>query len=495
MPIPSDNLPPRTQAPDTTVVEDFLAHFAMLAAVPRPSGHEQAVSDRLKAWGGKLGFNVRQNAVWDLVIDVPPTPGLENSPVVGLQAHLDMVCVGRDGRDYDALRDPVVLLVDRAAGTLKADGTSLGADDGAGVALAMSIAEGRMPHGPLRLIFTADEEVGMTGARALTPEDLRGVKYLVNIDSEASDAMTVSSAADCELLATASLQPAAPTMDAALEISIVGLSGGHSGMEIASGRCNAIVALADTLARIGDSLPFELASFSGGTAKNAIPAKARATIVVETSDRAKVEAIVSDRAAELESAHARTDPGLCLQTAHAPLPETVMPAEATARLLRYLAATPNGVLAMSQAIEGLVETSSNLGRLEAAPDRIWCLQMPRSSDPVKLREIEARQTVLARECDLAMEIRPGSRAWPVNPASTLVPHFAEIYRTLTGRPMRVVALHAGLECGILSELAPGLDIVSIGPDIDAVHSPNETLRLSSIPLIWHLLEHLLANPA
>lgn len=488
------NLPPQTQATDTAVVDDFLDHFALLAAVPRPSGHERGVSDRLKEWGKKLGFNVRQNAVGNLVIDVPATAGLENLPVVGLQAHLDMVCVGRDGRDYDALRDPVVLIVDRAAGTLKADGTSLGADDGAGVALAMCIGEGRMAHGPLRLIFTADEEVGMSGARALTPEDLRGVKYLVNIDSEASDAMTVSSAADCELLATASLRPAAPTKDAALEISIAGLTGGHSGMEIASGKCNAIVALADTLARIGDSLPFELAGFSGGTAKNAIPAKARATIVVDASERAKVEAIVSACAAELEGAYARSDPGLCLQTEPAQLPSSVMAAEATARLLRYLGATPNGVLAMSKAIEGLVETSSNLGRLEAAPERIWCLQMPRSSDPAELREIVALQGALARECALAMEIRPGSRGWPVNPESTLVPRLGEIYRALTGRPMRVVALHAGLECGILSELAPGLDIVSIGPDIAAVHSPDETLQLSSIPLIWHLLEHLLANP-
>lgn len=494
MPISSNKLPPPTQAPDTTVVDDFLAHFALLASVPRPSGHEQAVSNRLRTWAEKLGFTVRQNAAWDLIIDIPPTPDLATLPLVALQAHLDMVCVARDGRAYDSLHDPIVLLVDRAAGTLKADGTSLGADDGAGVALIMSIAEGRMPHGPLRLFFTVDEEVGMSGARALTPEDLRGVKYLVNIDSEASDAMTVSSAADCELLATASLQPAAPTKDAALEISLAGLSGGHSGMEIASGKCNAIVALADTLARIGAAISFELASFIGGTAKNAIPAKARATIVVDSSDRAKLESLISARAEELATAHVRTDPDLSLQTAPAPLPSTVMPAEATTRLLRYLAATPNGVLAMSQAIEGLVETSSNLGRLEATPDRIRCLQMPRSSDPVKLREIEARQSALARENSLSMEIRPGSRAWPVNPSSTLVPRLGEIYRTLTGQPMRVVALHAGLECGILSELAPALDILSIGPDITSVHSPDETLHLSSIPLVWHLLEHLLANP-
>ena len=489
---PNDPTPP-SPTPDSAVVEDFLRHFALLASLPRPSGHEQAVGTLLETWAENLGFTVRRNPARDLVIDVPPTPGLETLPPVALQAHLDMVCVAREGRPYDPLRDPVIPLVDRTAGTLKADGTSLGADDGAGVALIMSIAEGKMPHGPLRLVFTTDEEVGMTGARALTPEDLRDVKYLVNIDSEASDAMTVSSAADCGLHATATLQPAAPTKGTALEISLTGLSGGHSGMDIASGKCNAILALADTLARMADNLPFELAAFSGGSAKNAIPAKARATIAVDPSDRAKLEAIVSARAAELKTSHARTDPGLCLQTSPAPLPAAVMPAEAAARLLRYLTATPNGVLAMSQTIDGLVETSSNLGCLEAAPDRIRCLQMPRSSDPAKLREIAIRQTALARECALSMEILPGSPAWPKNPRSALVPRLREIHRALTGRPMRVVSLHAGLECGVLSELAPHLDIISVGPAIASVHSPDETLRLPSIPLVWRLLEKLLAD--
>ena len=177
---------------------------------------------------------------------------------------------------YDPLRDPIVPVIDRAAGTLRADGTSLGADDGAGVAIIMGIAEGKMPHGPLRVLFTADEEVGMTGARAVTAEDLRGVKYMVNIDSEESGAVTVSSAADAELHTTAAVTGAVPSKEIALEIALSGLSGGHSGMNIGDGRCNAIIALAETLGRVGNEVDFELASFAGGTAKNAIPAKATA---------------------------------------------------------------------------------------------------------------------------------------------------------------------------------------------------------------------------
>lgn len=479
---------------DEEIMEDFLGHFAMLAAVPRPSKHEKAVSDLLKTWAERLGLKVRQNEAWDLVFDVPATDGLEDLPLVALQAHLDMVCVARDGRKYDPLRDPIVPVADRAVGTLAAEGTSLGADDGAGVAVIMGIAEGKMPHGPLRVLFTTDEEVGMAGARALAPEDLRGVKYLVNIDSEDSGVVTVSSAADSELYATASLQAATPPKETALEISLSGLSGGHSGLEIGSGRCNAIIALAETLERIGREVPFELASFTGGTAKNAIPAKAAAVIVVNPSDREKVETIVAVRSAELATAHGNAGSGPSLRIADVPRPETVMGNGATAHLLRYVTGSVNGVFTMSQAIDGLVESSSNLGRLEAGPERIWCLQMARSSDAGKLLEIETRQTALAQECGLAMEIVPGSRAWPVNPHSTLVPRLREIYRGLTGRELRVVALHAGLECGIFADLGDGIDMVSIGPDVAFAHTPDETLRLPSIPLIWHLLEQLLVHP-
>ena len=479
--------------PSDPILASFLHNFSLLASVPRLSKHERAASTLLKTWAETLGLHPRQNDAWDLIFDVPATPGLETLPLLALQAHLDMVCVAREGRPYDPLRDPIHPILDHASGTLKADGTSLGADDGAGVALIMSIAEGKMPHGPLRVLFTTDEEVGMTGARALTPEDLRGVKYLVNIDSETSDAMTVSSAADCELHATASLHPAAPSKTLAQEISLTNLSGGHSGMEIATGKCNAILALAETLEQIAAHLPFELSTFTGGTAKNAIPAKARAVIVLAPSDLPKLQSILSARATELQTSHVHTDPNLTLQTFPAPLPAAVMPSSSAIRLLHYLTATPNGVLAMSQTIDGLVETSSNLGLLEATPDHIFCLQMPRSSNPAALHEIITRQTALAQECGFSLKTLPGSRAWPVNPHSALVPRLQQIYRTLTGPEMRIVALHAGLECGLFADLSPHLDILSIGPDITSPHSPAETLHLPSIPLIWHLLEKLLGN--
>jgi dipeptidase D len=478
---------------DEAIIDDFLGHFEMLAAVPRPSTHEKAISDTLKAWAENLGFEVKQNAAFDLVFDVPATEGLEDLPLVALQAHIDMVCVARDGRDYDPENDPIRLVVDREAGTLTADGTSLGADDGAGVAIVMSIAEGKMAHGPLRVFFTADEEIGMTGALALSAEDLRGVKYLLNIDSEASDAVTVSSAADAEFFATCAVTSTAPSKGLALRLAFAGGSGGHSGLNIGEGRCNGIVALAKTLALLGKDIPFELASFRGGTAKNAIPAKAEAVIVIDPADRRNAEEIVAAREEELKELHAGTDPALSLALEETMMPEAVQTGVDTFHLVRYTMQSIDGVNTMSAAIGGLVESSCNLGQLEAGPDRIWCAQLARSSDAGKLREIEAYQKGLAAKCGFALEIVPGSKAWPVNPASALVPRICGIYRELTGKEMRVEAIHAGLECGVFAELDGGIDIASIGPDLANVHSPDETLRLASVPLVWHLLEKLLAN--
>lgn len=501
---------------DEAIIDDFLGHFEVLAAVPRSSTHEKAISDTLKAWAENLGFEVKQNAVFNLVFDVPATEGLEDLPLVALQAHIDMVCVARDGRDYDPEKDPIRLVVDREAGTLTADGTSLGTDDGAGVAIVMGIAEGKMAHGPLRVIFTTDEETGMTGALALSAEDLRGVKYLLNIDSEASDAVTVSSAADAEFLASRviGIQPdfcmedtqasvaadgtgsrsSVPSKGLALRLAFAGGSGGHSGLNIGEGRCNGIVALAKTLELLDSAgVPFKLASFRGGTAKNAIPAKAAAVIVIDPADRQNAEETVAAREEELWHLHADSDPALSLALEEATMPEAVLPEEDTARLVRYVIQSIDGVNTMSATIEGLVESSCNLGQLDAGPDRIWCAQLARSSDAGKLREIEAYQKGLAAGCGLALEIVSGSKAWPVNPESALVPRICGIYRELAGKEMRVEAIHAGLECGVFAELDGGIDIASIGPDLANVHSPDETLRLASVPLVWRLLERLLAD--
>ncbi len=478
---------------DSAIVDDFLENFRLLAAIPRQSKHEQVVSDFLKGWAEAQGYEVRQNEAHDLFFDIPATQGYEELPLVALQAHLDMVCVAEEGRAFDPLTDAIDIVVDREAGTLTADGTTLGADDGAGVAMILSVVKGHMAHGPLRIIFTTDEEIDMSGAMAVTPADVAGVKYLVNIDSEQSDTVTVSSAADATVIVSDAPLLADATKDSAVSIVLSGLAGGHSGVMIGEGRCNAIVALADALVALGMKIPFELVSLTGGVADNAIPTQAQAIIRVDASDRAVLERFVEEREAALRETYAGIEDGLALTAADAETAPKVFAAEQAQRILAYVTGSVDGVFTMSEVVDGLVESSSNLGQIRADAEGIEIRQMPRSSSPERLAELEERDRALAAENDLAIDITEVSRPWPAKADSEIVPLIQQIYREQNGEEIKVEAIHAGLECGVFFELADGLDMVSIGPDVLAAHSPEETLSLASIPKTWHLLERLLIS--
>ena len=478
---------------DEAVLRDFLGHFRMLAAIPRSSHHEKAVCDRLQTWAEGMGFAVSRNGVDDLIFDVPATEGMEGLPLVALQAHVDMVCVAAEGKEYNSLRDPIQLVLDEENLTLRADGTSLGADDGAGVAIIMSIAKGMMAHGPLRVIFTTAEEEDMSGVSAIEKEDMVGVKHLINVDSEASDTVTVSSAAAATIVARAK-----PCMVAIgegmerLEILVSGLRGGHSGMEIGEGRCNAIKALASVLFGMDgrECVPLGLASMNGGTADNAIPSKARAVIVVEKGERGKVEAYVAWREQGLRESFAGKDDGVTLSVAEAEPVEEVFENEMKNHVIEYVMGSKDGENTMS---EGKVESSCNLGKISVGAEGVEIRQMPRSSVGARMEEMAAHQRALGEKCGLTVDVTPMAKPWAVKKDSTLAAKVRKVYRELNGQDMKVVALHAGLECGAFAELSEGLDMVSIGPDVKDVHSPKETLYLGSIPKTWRLLERVLAE--
>ena len=484
---------PKLSGEDRQVIMDFIDEFRLIAAIPRPSQHEKAVSDFLKGWAEERGYTVKQNEAWDLIFDVPATEGCEALPLTALQAHMDMVCIGAEGKDYDPEKDPITIRFDLDAGTMTADGTSLGADDGAGVAVIMAIVEGKMAHGPLRIILTSDEEVGMTGVFAITAEDLQGVKYLVNIDSEESDAVIISTAADSTIIAEGKPEAVPATLDAALRVRLSGLKGGHSGIAIGEGRCNGIVALAETLVQLKDAATFELASLTGGKADNAIPDSAEAVIVVGSGDLEAVREFMAAREAQLKDAYRGIEGALTLSVDEAERPSEVLEAGQAGAVLDYVTRSMNGVNTMSAEVEGFVESSSNLGVIQADGEKIVIRQMPRSSVGDRLTEIEEYQVRLGAECGLDVTIIPGSRPWPVKEDSRIVPRIQEIYKSLTGEDIRVEPLHAALECGAFSELSPELDMASIGPDLVDVHSPGETLYLASVVKVWRLLEALLVS--
>lgn len=477
---------------DREMIESVVGNFLPLTKIPRPSGHEEAVAAWLLDWARDRGFqNAERDAANNVRFDVPATPGLEALPLTVLQGHMDMVCVAEQGRDYDPLRDPIRVVRDNAAGTLTAEGTTLGADDGAGIALALSAAEGKLRHGPLRVICTADEEAGMSGAAGLSAEWLRDAACLINLDSEWPDQVVVSTASGIRMRFSFTPQSVAPA-GTAVRVELKGLCGGHSGMEIHKGRCNAIVALSNLLRQLlAEGTGFTLCSLTGGTASNAIPDAAAAVLCV--SDVKALEGALGRRVAALSERWKDTEPGLTLTLSEADMPPAALSDADRDRALALASELPNGVHTWSADLEGLVESSSNLGVFRADAGGVEAVALARSSNAARQTELTARQRALAASLGFAVETESSTAPWPYNPDSRLLALCKETYRALHGAEIDVAAIHAGLECGAFAALNPALDMVSIGPKVTDAHSPRETLHLDSIPGIWRLLEGMLTG--
>lgn len=267
---------------DAEIIEAFYANFTKLTGIPRPSHHEEKISKFLYDWAVEKGYNAVQDENLNVMFDVPATSGKEALPLVALQVHMDMVAVGEDGKDFDPLNDPIKPIRDDKAGTVTADGTSLGADDGAGIATIMTLLESDAEHGPLRIIITTNEEDGLTGTFNMDPEWVKAPKYLINVDAEDSNAMTVSTASADIVSGSKEVETNEPRGNMALTVSISGLKGGHSGVEIDKGRCNATVALGTFLTELSNqNFAFDIASMEGGSAPNDIPNKASCVIVID----------------------------------------------------------------------------------------------------------------------------------------------------------------------------------------------------------------------
>ena len=474
------------------VIENFVA----LSQVPRANGHEEKISAFFKQWAEEQGLNPVQDEVLNVVFDVPATKGYEDWPMVGLQAHMDMVCVG-DSPDYDPENDPITVVVDYDTITMTADGTSLGGDDGIGCAIIMSMVQGLAPHGPLRVILTVDEEGFMKGIANLDPSVVADLKYLVNVDSETSDAVTVSTAGGYEIdIDCDEVDVKAPDGDLAVTVKVSGLAGGHSGVDIDKGRQNAIYVLDSVLKEIAaEGIFFEIASMEGGQASNAIPDNADALLVIRSEDFEKLSSAVADQEAAWK-ARAAADPGLTITSAKADgMPEKVIAPEFAVRVQMLLDGLVNGIYSMSDEIEGLVESSSNMGVFSLSPKGLTSYSYARSSSSEKQDEILAIAEKVITECGLTAEYVWGGDPWPYKPDSVLIPLTQEVYREQNGSEIKVEAVHATLECGTFAKMNPDLDMVSIGPDLINVHSTSEMLYLLTIPKTFNLLAGILDGVA
>ena len=468
----------------------ILDNFLSLTRIPRKSHHEEAVSRFLYQWAADKGLQAAQDAVGNVIIDKPASAGCENAPCTILQAHMDMVCVAEPGRAYDPLTDPITVINDGE--TLTADGTSLGGDDGAGVAIAMTILEDPdAVHGPIRAIFTVDEEDGMAGANALDAGHLEA-GYLINMDWEEYGSLCCSSAGSDMYL----FRRAAEREDAAglsvYSLSLRGFEGGHSGAQIHLGRANAIRAAARILLAAADAgCRIRIAAFKGGSAHNAIPSTAEALVCVEPAQEESFLTAAKVRAdLELELCGA-TDPAAVISLLKTDGTDSALSSELSRDILGILTSVHDGVNTMSPSIPGLVESSANTGLCELGSQEITFTVHQRSSEPEITAQMKEEFLHRAEEYGFRMEVLTSSPAWPVKPGSELVEICRECYRALSGSEIRVEPIHAGLECGAFAAKNPSLDIISIGPDLRDIHSPKETLILSSVEQCSDLVRAML----
>lgn len=477
------------------LLQAVLSEFQRIAAIPRPSHHEEQIADYLCAWAQEHALVWTRDPLGDVIIDKAAAPGHEGAPGVILQAHMDMVCVAAEGVKYDPLKDSIRVLNDGK--TLSADGTSLGADDGIGIALALALLADRdLVHGPLRAVFTVNEEDGMSSG-AMDPGYLEG-KYLINLDWEWLGSLCNSSAGGDFMAFTRTYAPCpAPKGEVLVHLILTGLLGGHSGVDIHRGRANALTELAKLLMRLRRcGLACQVVDFQGGQARNAIPAAARVTVAVLPEDVPRLEALTAEFAADLKAAYDQIEPGMELRCAvTSDQPVSVIPPEDTEALLNLILVLPNGVHTMSPFAEGLVESSQNVGLLEHDPGCLRLSAMARSCTGHRAEELLEISRLLAVAHGFTFEQGEHSPAWAVNPNSRLTPLTCQVYRELTGCDMVVEPVHGALECGAFAEKNPKLDMIAIGPSLRGVHTPKETCDIDSVRVTAELLVEVLKQLA
>lgn len=466
-------------------------HFATLCATPRMSKQEGQLREAILAWATARGLATVVDGAGNLLIRKPATPGREAAPGVVLQAHLDMVCQKNADSGHDFSRDPIVPI--HRDGWLQAEDTTLGADNGIGVALILAALEdSALMHGPLEALLTVDEEAGMGGARGLAPGVLQG-RLMLNLDTEDWGEFYLGCAGglDVDVQRSDEGEPL-PEGWTVRRIALRGLRGGHSGVDIHEERGNAIKLLVGVLHDLAGVLPYRLAALNGGTARNALPREAFATLALP--DAAGLEAWLERRQAALRELLRGVDEGLIL-TAEPAAVERVLDHQAQFVWLASLHAAPHGVRRMSRQVPGVVETSNNLGVVDIGPDGGRCNFMVRSL-------VDGAATALADEIVslFALSGTPAEPSgqypgWRPNPDSALLKTCQAVYRRDFGAESKVQVIHAGLECGIIGAKYPGLDIVSFGPTIRGAHAPGEAVEIAAVGRCWDLLKAILSDLA
>ncbi|MCF8380463.1 MAG: aminoacyl-histidine dipeptidase [Bacteroidales bacterium] len=468
--------------------------FHDLTQIPRPSKKEQAAAEYAKKFGEKLGLKTIVDEIGNVIISKPATPGLENRMGIVLQAHLDMVPQKNSDKVHDFEKDPIETMIDGEWVT--ANGTTLGADNGIGVAAALAVlASDDLVHGPLEALLTIDEETGMTGAFELKSGVLKG-DILLNLDSEDEGELYIGCAGGMNTSGSFDYkQVGSPAGYLAYQLILRGLKGGHSGLDINLGRGNAIKLMNRFLWEATKKMDLKIASFEGGSLRNAIPREAFVTVLVKESKKSELEKLVSEFNKVFIHEYQGAEPNLSFSTKPVDVPEKVMHEEAQDRFIKMVYGIPNGVMRMSAEMPEIVETSINLAIVKAIKGEVSALCLIRSSvDSAKFNVGNATQAVM--ELAGATVIHDGTYpGWKPNLNSPILKTMKTVYNDKFGKVPEIKVIHAGLECGIIGDAYPEMDLISFGPTIRFPHSPDEKINIKTVGLFWdYLVETLKAAP-
>ena len=465
--------------------EKVFYYFEEISNIPRGSYHEKQISDYLVAYAKSHGYEYWQDEIYNIVMKIPASKGRQQENPVILQGHMDMVCEKTETADIDMGKEGLRLAVD--GDYVYAKETTLGGDDGIAVAYALALLDSKeLKHPRLEVVITVDEEIGMLGAVDIDLSMLKG-HIMLNIDSDVEGEFLTSCAGGMSINSSI---PVTRTAQTGLEtiITLTGLDGGHSGAEIHKEHGNANILMGRILENIFNELPFGILDFKGGLKDNAIPRESTVTLLIPEEAREDVTRIVNATAKELAAELSVADPATRIDMTFGNVTEkNVLDYASVNKIILYLRTVPNGVINMSQVIPGLVETSLNLGVLELKDNELSTLTSIRSSVATRKEDLKRRVMniieMLGGECEAEGEYP----AWEYNDHSTLRPQVVKVYKELFGQEPKLTAIHAGLECGILSDKIPDLDCVSFGPTNYDIHTPKERLSISSTERYWNFL--------
>lgn len=466
--------------------QNVFRFFEQMCAIPHGSGNTKAVSDWCADFARTRSLEYHQDADNNIIIIKEATPGYEQTEPIILQGHLDMVCEKEPGCTKDMEKEGLDLEVD--GDWVRAKGTTLGSDDGIAVAMALAVLDAdNIAHPRVEAVFTTDEETGLFGAASIDVSPLKG-RRMINMDSEAEGIFTVSCAGGNTTTCILPLRREAFS-GCALRITVGGLTGGHSGAEIDKGRANANMLMGRVLQAAAARTELRIVSVNGGLKNNAIPVESVACVVV--ADEAAARNVLAEMNNALRSEYHLPDPNLVVSAQTAEAPQPAMDAATTDKVICMLTCLPNGIQAMSADIPGLVQTSLNLGILTTAEEELCAVFSLRSSIDSQKEMLKRRMACLMAQLGGRVEFEGEYTGWQYQEHSPLRELMAEVFTEQYGKSPKIEAIHAGLECGLFAGKMPGLDCVSIGPDLLEIHTPRERMSISSVQRVWKFLLEVL----